>query len=107
MENDLNQNNAPVVQNPNQAVMSMGQWIVTILVTTIIPCVNIIMLFVWGFGNGNENRKNYCRAMLIVMAISIVPVSYTHLSACRSRSDKKYPHLKHRPGRRSPDGPRF
>lgn len=72
MENDLNQNNAPVVQNPNQAVMSMGQWIVTILVTTIIPCVNIIMLFVWGFGNGNENRKNYCRAMLIVMAISIV-----------------------------------
>ena len=72
MENDLNQNNGPVVQNPNQAVMSMGQWIVTILVTTIIPCVNIIMLFVWGFGNGNENRKNYCRAMLIVMAISIV-----------------------------------
>lgn len=65
MESNLN-------QNSNQSVMSMGQWIITILVTTIIPCVNIIMLFVWGFGNGNENRKNYCRAMLIVMAITIV-----------------------------------
>lgn len=72
MENDLNQNTTPVVQNSDQSVMSLGQWVITILVTTIIPCVNIIMLFVWGFGNGNENRKNYCRAMLIIMAVSIV-----------------------------------
>lgn len=72
MEDNFDQEMKPVVQDPNQAVMTMGQWIATILLTTVVPCVNIIMLFVWGFGNGNENRKNYCRAMLIVMAIMIV-----------------------------------
>jgi len=30
------------------------------------------MYFVWAFGNGNENRKNFCRAGLIVMAVGIV-----------------------------------
>lgn len=48
MENDLNQNTTPVVQNSDQSVMSLGQWVITILVTTIIPCVNIIMLFCVG-----------------------------------------------------------
>lgn len=71
------------VQDPNKAVMSMGEWILTIVLTTVIPCVNIIMLFVWGFGNGNENRKNYCRAMLIIMAVSIalVIIFYTAIAA--------------------------
>ena len=40
-------------------VMTTGEWVVTLLLLGI-PCVNIIMLFVWAFGNGNENRKNYC-----------------------------------------------
>lgn len=71
------------VQDPNKAVMSMGEWILTIVLTTVIPCVNIIMLFVWGFGSGNENRKNYCRAMLIIMAVSIalVIIFYTAIAA--------------------------
>ena len=37
-----------------------------------IPCVNIIMYFIWAFGNGNENRKNFCRAGLIFMLIAVV-----------------------------------
>lgn len=71
------------VQDPNKAVMSMGEWILTIVLTTVIPCVNIIMLFVWAFGSGNENRKNYCRAMLIIMAVSIalVIIFYTAIAA--------------------------
>lgn len=49
----------------------MGEWLITLIVLAI-PCVNVIMYFVWAFGNGNENRKNFCRAGLIVMAIGIV-----------------------------------
>lgn len=38
-----------------------------------IPLVNIIMLFVWAFSsNTNINRKNYCRAILILAVIGIV-----------------------------------
>lgn len=55
--------------DPNKAVMTMGEWLIIVLA---IPCVNVIMYFVWAFGNGNENRKNFCRAGLIVMAIGIV-----------------------------------
>lgn len=39
---------------------------------SLIPIVNIVMMFVWGFGNTNVNKKNWARAMLIVIAVSIV-----------------------------------
>lgn len=54
-----------------EPVMSIGQWLITALVMSI-PCVNIVMLFVWGFGNGNQNRANYCKASLILWIISMV-----------------------------------
>ena len=47
--------------------MTMGEWIVTLIIMAI-PCVNIIMCFVWGFGStGNLNRRNFCRAYLIMI----------------------------------------
>lgn len=63
--------NNTMATDPNKAVMTMGEWLVTLIVLAI-PCVNVIMYFVWAFGNGNENRKNFCRAGLIVMAVGIV-----------------------------------
>jgi hypothetical protein len=51
--------------------MSLGEWIITLIILAI-PCVGLIMMFVWGFGQGNTNRKNYCRATLIFAAIGIV-----------------------------------
>lgn len=52
--------------------MTLGDWIITLLVLAI-PCVNIIMYFVWGFGQGgNTSRKNYCRAALIFTLAGIV-----------------------------------
>lgn len=63
--------NNTMATDPNKAVMTMGEWLITLIVLAI-PCVNVIMYFVWAFGNGNENRKNFCRAGLIVMAIGIV-----------------------------------
>lgn len=52
--------------------MTMGDWVLTIL-ALMIPCAGIILYFVWAFGkNGNINRRNYCRAMLIIEAVMIV-----------------------------------
>ncbi|GGA35113.1 hypothetical protein [Psychrobacillus lasiicapitis] len=49
--------------------MSVGEWLITMLIM-IIPIVNIVMLFIWGFGSPDK-RRNYARASLIWMAISI------------------------------------
>ena len=56
---------------PQDAPMTMGEWVITLIVG-MIPCIGIIMLFVWAFGNGNVNRKNYCRAQLIITLVAIV-----------------------------------
>lgn len=52
--------------------LSMGEWVLTLLIMSI-PCVNIIMCCIWAFGKtGNINRRNFCRAQLIFIAIGIV-----------------------------------
>ncbi|WP_242842209.1 hypothetical protein [Lacrimispora aerotolerans] len=72
MENDYNVNNQEsqysTQMDPNKSVMTMGEWLITLLIM-LVPCVNIIMMLVWAFGNGNENRKNFCRANLIMQVI--------------------------------------
>lgn len=56
----------------DNSVMSMGDWLITVL-ALLIPCAGIILYFVWAFGkNGNINRRNYCRAYLIYWAITTV-----------------------------------
>ena len=57
--------------DPNKEVMKMGDWLITLIIMAI-PCVGLIMGFVWAFGNGNENRRNYARASLIMMLIGAV-----------------------------------
>lgn len=45
--------------------MTIGQWMVTLLVLAI-PFVNIIMYLVWAFSDaGNVNRKTFCQASLL------------------------------------------
>lgn len=52
--------------------MSLGDWLLTIL-AFIIPCAGIVLYFVWAFGKDvNVNRRNYCRAALIVKGIGLV-----------------------------------
>jgi len=62
----------PVQPIKVQEEMSLGKWVGTIIVTSFFGIISLIFLFVWGFGDGPESRKNYCKAMLIVEAISIV-----------------------------------
>jgi len=64
----------PETQSGDNSVMSVGQWVVTYLIM-VIPCVGLIMTLVWAFSDsGNRNRRNYCRAYLIIVAIIVVLV---------------------------------
>ena len=66
-----NQYQQQYAEDTKEEPLSVGQWILTILVMSI-PLVNLIMLFVWGFGSeGNKGRANFCKAQLIWIAIGI------------------------------------
>ena len=53
-------------------VMSVKEWLITLLILCV-PLVNIIMMFVWGFGSSTKPTKaNFCKAYLILTAIVIV-----------------------------------
>lgn len=59
-------------QNDNmEEPMSYGEWMLTLLLVAI-PCVNIIMLFVWAFGKESKTKSNYAKASLTWTAIGIV-----------------------------------
>lgn len=52
--------------------MSVGDWIITLIITAI-PLIGIIMLFVWSFsGNVPTVKSNWAKAMLIIALIAIV-----------------------------------
>ncbi len=61
-----------MVVSEKAEVMKLGEWVVTILIT-MIPLVNLVMLFVWSFSKGeNPNKRNWARANLIWMGVSII-----------------------------------
>ncbi len=61
----------PLNYQANSQPLSVGQFLGMILLL-VIPLVNIILLFVWGFGDGvNINKKNFARAHLILIGILI------------------------------------
>lgn len=52
--------------------LSVWQYLGIFLVS-IIPIVGIVFTFIWAFGSSvNTNKKNYCRAVLIMALIGIV-----------------------------------
>ena len=52
--------------------VSFGEWMLTLLLMYI-PCVNLIVLFMWAFGSGSKKSKsNFAKANLVWMAIGIV-----------------------------------
>ena len=59
-------------QNGGNYQQAGGQWVVTLIIG-MIPCVGIILYIVWGFSSaGNENRKNFCKAQLLIIAVLFV-----------------------------------
>ena len=71
MENETIQSN-PVNDLPQYTPISVGEWVITIIIIAI-PIVGFIMLFVWGFGSNTQPSKaNWAKAALIMIGISIV-----------------------------------
>lgn len=59
-------------QNTSAAPLSVGQYILTFILLGI-PLVNIILLLVWSFGSDvNVNKKNFCRAVLIMGIVATI-----------------------------------
>ena len=61
-----------VYQNENlEEPVTFGHWMLSLLLM-MIPCVNIVMMFVYAFGNGKKSKSNFFKAYLVWMLISIV-----------------------------------
>lgn len=59
-------------QNDNmEEPVSFGDWMLTMLLM-MIPCVNIVMMFVFAFGNGKKSKSNFFKASLVWALISVV-----------------------------------
>lgn len=58
-------------QYGNSKPVSVGDWFVTILLTSI-PLVNLIMLLVWAFGDGTPRSKaNWAKATLLWFVVIV------------------------------------
>jgi len=52
--------------------VTMGEWMISLLIM-LIPCANIVMMFVWAFSSKEKKSKsNFFKAALIYGAIVIV-----------------------------------
>lgn len=50
--------------------VSMGEWLVTMLLIIFVPCVNIILMFVWAFSKKEKKSKsNFFKAQLIITGV--------------------------------------
>ncbi|HLS11093.1 MAG TPA: hypothetical protein VK050_02930 [Flavobacteriaceae bacterium] len=55
----------------SEPIMSVKDWVITLIVL-IIPLVNLIMLFVWAFGDGTvKTKSNFAKAQLLMYLIFI------------------------------------
>lgn len=55
-----------------QKPLSVGDWIVTLLLTAI-PLVGFIMLIIWAFSSDTHpSKQNWAKAYLIFMAIGLL-----------------------------------
>lgn len=58
--------------NSESEIVSVGEWIVSNIIL-MIPIVGIVMMFVWAFSShGKASKRNWARAMLILVAILII-----------------------------------
>ncbi len=82
--NNMNQYQQPVYNRQNlEEPNTVGDWVLTIFLTCI-PCVGLILLFVWAFGSdANKSKSNWAKAQLIWIAIGIAisVVVYTIVGA--------------------------
>lgn len=60
------------VVTEDTAPLTTGEYLILFLLT-LVPVVNIILYLIWSFSSGvNVNRRNFCRAYLILSVIGLV-----------------------------------
>lgn len=65
----INSSQAPIKEEP----VKISEFVLILALCSFIPCVGIILLFVYGFSkNEKESKKNFCKAYLIVIGIGIL-----------------------------------
>lgn len=69
-ERNYNNNGRYMGYGDNSDVVSVGTWVL-ILIVTGIPVINIIALLFMAFGQENSNIKNFSKASLILVAIPL------------------------------------
>lgn len=68
---DYTEQKSTEIKQDNEKVMSVKDWIITLLIYAI-PIINLIMLFVWAFSEGeNKNKTNWAKATLVWIAITV------------------------------------
>ena len=91
----------PQVQMPISDLeepVSLGEWMITMLLMCI-PCVNIVLMFVWAFGSSAKRSKsNYFKAALIwggiflvFYIVIIIIVQYVLISGEKQSIEKARP----------------
>lgn len=57
-------------ENELEEPVTMGEWVVSLLLIMFVPCVNIVLMFVWAFSKKEKKSKsNFFKAQLIIMGI--------------------------------------
>lgn len=53
--------------------VSIGDWVGSLLLFNLVPCIGLIVCIVWAFSKDTKKSKaNFCKAYLIIYLISIV-----------------------------------
>lgn len=59
-------------ENEMEEPVSVGEWIVSLLLVMFVPCVNIVLMFVWAFSKKEKKSKsNFFKAQLIITGIML------------------------------------
>lgn len=52
--------------------VGLGEWVGLLVLATFVPCIGVILMLVWAFGNTEKKSKsNFCKAFLIVWLIKL------------------------------------
>ena len=52
--------------------VGMGEWVGLLVLANFVPCIGVILMIVWAFGNTEKKSKsNFCKAFLIVWLIRV------------------------------------
>lgn len=67
-----NQGRSGYTEELEEVLMTKDYLVMYLLM--MVPILNLVLLFIWGFGQGvNRNKRNLARVLLIFMAVSLIP----------------------------------